>query len=118
MKTTILAMKTTILATTFALAASGAFAEGLLNIGAAGEVEYSVEGEAFAMEVGPTMTIGNIGVAPKLLTSMDSSLDLSMVGVEVEATYGLSNNLQLFGEVSADKDFDYQDLKMGVRFQF
>ena len=117
MKTTILAMKTTILATTFALAASGAFAEGL-NIGAAGEVEYSVEGEAFAMEVGPTMTIGNIGVAPKLLTSMDSSLDLSMLGVEVEATYGLSNNLQLFGEVSADKDFDYQDLKMGVRFQF
>jgi len=41
-----------------------------------------------------------------------------MVGVEVEATYGLSGNLELFGEVSADKDLDYQDLKMGVRFQF
>tara|TARA_R110002072_G_scaffold48326_1_gene131926 strand:- start:256 stop:582 length:327 start_codon:yes stop_codon:yes gene_type:complete len=108
-------MKTTILATTFALAATGAFAEDLKF---AGEVEYSVEGEAFTMEVGPEITLGAIGVAPKLLTSMDTDLDFSMVGVEVEATYGLSNNLQLFGNVSADKDLDYQDLKMGVRFEF
>ena len=114
-------MKTTILATTFALAASGAFAEdktSMFHIGAAGEVEYSVEGEAFAMEVGPTMTLGNIGVAPKLLTSVDTGMDFNFVGVEIEATYGLSNNLELYGEVSADNDLEYEDLKMGVRFQF
>lgn len=110
-------MKTTILATAFALAATGAVAEGL-NIGAAGELEYSVEGENFAMEVGPTVSLGKIGVAPKLLTTVDGDMDFDMVGVEVEATYGLSDNLELFGEVSADKDLDYQDLKMGVRFQF
>jgi len=114
-------MKTTILATAFALAATGALAEdktSMFHIGAAGEVEYSVENESFAMEVGPTINMGNIGVAPKLLTSVDTGMDFKMVGVEVEATYGLSDNLELFGEVSADKDLDYQDLKMGVRFQF
>lgn len=41
-----------------------------------------------------------------------------MIGVEIEGTYGLSDNLELFGEVSADKNLDYQDLKMGVRFSF
>jgi len=114
-------MKTTILATAFALAATGALAEektSMFHIGAAGEVEYSVENESLAMEVGPTIDMGNIGVAPKLLTTVDGDMDFDMVGVEVEATYGLSDNLELFGEVSADKDLDYQDLKMGVRFQF
>ena len=113
-------MKTTILATAFALAATGALAEetSMFHIGAAGEVEYSVENESFAMEVGPTMTLGAIGVAPKLLTSVDTGMDFSMVGVEIEGTYGLSDNLELFGEVSADKNLDYQDLKMGVRFSF
>jgi len=113
-------MKTTILATAFALAATGALAEetSMFHIGAAGEVEYSVENESFAMEVGPTIDMGNIGVAPKLLTSVDTGMDFNFVGVEIEATYGFSNNLELYGEVSADNDLEYEDLKMGVRFQF
>jgi len=113
-------MKTTILATAFALVATGAIAEetSMFHIGAAGEVEYSVENENFAMEVGPTFTLGKIGVAPKLLTSVDTALDFSMVGVEIEGTYGLSNNLELFGEISTDKNLGYEDLKMGVRFSF
>ena len=110
-------MKTTILATTFALAASCAFAEDIF-IGAGGQVEYSVEGQKFEMEVGPTMTLGNIGVAPKLLSSVDNDVDFNFEGVELEATFGLSDTLELYGVASADKDFDYEDLKLGVRFQF
>ena len=110
-------MKTTILATTFALAASGAFAEGL-DVGAGGEIAYSVEGEHFAMSVGPKISLGKIGFAPKLLTSVDTGLNFGMVGAEVEATYGFSDKLELFGLVEADKDLAYQDLQMGVRFEF
>lgn len=39
-------------------------------------------------------------------------------GVDFEATYGISNNLEAFGEISTDNDWEFGDLTVGTRLSF
>jgi hypothetical protein len=112
-------MKNVILAaaTITAFAATGAAAEGL-GIGVSGEVEYSVENENFAMEVGPDFEMAGIAIAPRAYASYNSNTDFSFDGVGVEAAYGVSANISVYGAVQTDGDWEYSDAQVGVRFNF
>lgn len=39
-------------------------------------------------------------------------------GVDFEATYSLSKNVQAFGEVSTDNDWEFGDVTVGTRLSF
>ena len=113
-------MKTFLLATaaTFVLSTS-AFAEGLLgNIGGSAEAEYSIENKTFSMEAGPDFAFGGVSLAPRAYGSVDANNTVHFDGVGVEAAYGVTRNLSVYGAVQADNDFKYDDAQVGVRFNF
>ncbi len=114
-------MKSLILASAVALSATAAQADVISNmpmLGFGGEVAYSVEGSAWAMEVGPDISLGAIGLSSRLKATATNDLSMDFTGVKVEATYGLSPALDLFTAVSASDKFKYEDIKLGVRFSF
>ncbi len=112
-------MKKFLLATTATLAtltATSALA-GPSYFGVSGEAAYSVENEAVALEIGPDLAFGDFAVEPRVYGSAD--LDgLAFNGVSVEANYGLTNSVYVFGVVHADADMAYEDAEIGVRFGF
>jgi hypothetical protein len=110
-------MKKFLLATTFAtFGATSAFA-GPSYFGVSGEAAYSVENEAVALEIGPDLAFGDFAFEPRLYGSADTD-GLAFEGVSVEASYGLSNAVSVFGTVYADEDMSYEDAHVGVRFEF
>ena len=113
-------MKTILLTTvaTFVLSSS-AFAEGLLGgLGGSAEAEYSIENETFSMEAGPDFAFGGVSIAPRAYASIDTDNKIGFDGVGVEAAYGVTRNLSVYGAVQADGDLEYSDAQVGVRFNF
>lgn len=114
-------MKSVILASVVALSTSAVHADVINNmpmLGFGGEVEYSVEGSAWAMEVGPDISLGAIGVSSRLQATATNELSMDFTGVEVEASYGLTPSLDLYSAISTSDKFKYEDIKIGVRFSF
>ena len=107
-------MKSVILATAIAFTSTAALAA---DVGVSGEVAYSIDNEAFAMEVGPDFYLGAVVVTPRLYASLASS-DFNVDGVGVEAEYGVTTGVTVFGAIQADADLNYTDAQVGVRFQF
>jgi hypothetical protein len=95
--------------------ATSAFANPYLGV--SGEAAYSVENEAVALEAGPDLAFGDFAVAPRLYATANTD-GLTFDGVSVEAAYGLSNAVHVFGAVQADADMAYEDAQVGVRFEF
>ena len=102
-------------ATITAFAATNAVAEG--GLGGSAEVEYSIENETWAMEAGPDLAVGGIAIAPRAYASIADSV-ISFDGVGVEAAYGLTSNITLYGAAQTDGDWEYSDAQVGVRFSF
>ncbi len=113
-------MKSALIAGAVALTATGAFAEDAAQkpLSIDGEVEYSVESKLFTTEVGPTLGIMGLTIAPRAHMTLDTGMDYNFTGVSTKATYGLSSNLDVFSKISADKNFKYQDITIGVAFSF
>jgi hypothetical protein len=111
-------MKNVILAaaTITAFAATGAAAEGL-GFGGSAEVEYSIENDNWAMEAGPDLALGGISIEPRAYASINNST-ISFDGVGVEAAYGLTANVTVYGAAQTDGDWEYSDAQVGVRFSF
>lgn len=108
-------MKSVILAAAaFAFTSTAALA---WDIGVSGEAAYSVENEALSLEVGPDLAVGGIGLAPRVYGSLDADA-FSFDGVGVEATYGVTSSITVFGAVQSDGDWKYSDAQVGLRFQF
>ena len=109
-------MKNLLLLTT-ALAALTATSALAGPVGVSGEMSYSVKNSSMAMEIGPDFTFGNIGIESRLYVESTAST-FNFTGASVEANYGLSNNVDLFGVVTGDAAWAYKDAKIGVRFSF
>lgn len=111
-------MKNVILAaaTITAFAATGVAAEGM-GVGGSAEVEYSIENNNFAMEAGPDLSVGGLAVAPRAYASITDSV-ISFDGVGIEAAYGLTANVTVYGAAQTDGDWEYSDAQVGVRFSF
>lgn len=111
-------MKNVILAaaTITAFAATGAAAQGL-GLGGSGEVEYSIENKTWSMEAGPDLALGGVAIAPRAYASITDSV-ISFDGVGVEAAYGLTTNVTVYGAAQTDGDWKYSDAQVGVRFSF
>lgn len=95
-----------------------------LSIGGEVETSYTTSdtnnwGVDFTPEVGFEMS----GFALSAETTFDV-LELNneaidrFTGVDFEATYGISNNLEAFGEVSTDNDWEFGDVTVGTRLSF
>ena len=83
-----------------------------------GDVSYSVEKQLFTTEVGPTTSLMGLTIEPRAHMTMDNDLDFKFIGVSTKATYGLSSNMDVYATITADKDFKYEDINVGVAFSF
>lgn len=113
-------MKTfTIAAAITAMTVTAASAEGLLGgLGGSAEAEYSIENETFSMEAGPDFSFGGFSIEPRAYASIDADNNFDFDGVGVEAAYGVTRNLSVYGAVQTDGDLEYSDAQVGVRFNF
>lgn len=117
MKTFTIVAATATALTLAACTADEAAAEGL-DMTVNGEVEYSIENENFAMEVGPDFAVGDFTIAPRAYASYNNDTNFDFNGVGVEAEYGLNGNVAVYGAIQTDGDFEYDDAQVGVRFKF
>ena len=110
-------MKNFFLATAalFALTTSASAAE--LNF--AGDIEYDIETKLTAIEFGPALSVGGFLVEPKVHAVGDiGNTAINLSGFSTKATYGLTQNLSLYGTISTDKDFGYDTATVGTSFNF
>lgn len=101
-------MKTLVIATAIALGATAATAAdfGLRS-------EYGIEADAFTT----TLSVGqDIGFA--YVSAAAEVVDTDFTGVDLGASYGLTENVTLYGVVEVDADFGHEETTIGVSFQF
>lgn len=96
------------------------------GVAAGGEVEttYNFDTETFGVLFTPEMSYDwNNTVLFEVSTEIDI-LELNndavdnWTGLDFEVTYTLNNNLELFGEISTNEDFNFGDPIIGSRLSF
>lgn len=83
-----------------------------------GSAEYAVEAEAFEGKFGVSYAIGDLTLAHMVVATYTSADSLDFAGVELNAIYAVSPNLNAYGRVDLDGDFAYDELTIGVGFNF
>jgi len=119
-------MKT--LATILALTATTATAADFsllgqtVSIGAESDTNYTTGVEDWEWELTPYAGINLMGVGLTLETDIDMlklDEDDIFTGVDVELNYAVPHtNVNLYTEVSSDKDFDFGDVTVGATVKF
>jgi hypothetical protein len=110
-------MKTAIFAAALALTATTASAEGL-GFTIVGNAEYAVEAEAIETNLGAELFVFNAVTISPLVTFAGTTDSFEFTGVELGATYTVTENFDVYGVVEADKDFEYSEAIIGVSFAF
>lgn len=114
-------MKTVVIASAFALSTSAASAEVYPNVNVNGSLEYQFEAERLELEMGPSVSFGQGFTVDASFTAVaDNELsDLDIDGFDVEMTRQLGGTpYSLFGRVELDEDLEYDELAVGVNFNF
>lgn len=108
-------MKTTLMATAAVFAMAG-FAVAQPTV--VGYGEYSVEAQTFETGIGAEFIVADsVLITPMIVGSGDvDAFDFDHA--EVKASYGLNENIDLYGKVKSDADFNYAETTVGVAFQF
>ena len=92
-----------------------------INIGAEVDMNYTTGVEDWSIDFIPEAGFNKWGVDFKGSTTIDV-IELNdgdiFQGLDFEAGYSLTDNLRAYGEVSADQDWDFGDIKAGVSFSF
>lgn len=93
-----------------------------VSIGAESDTNYTTGVEDWEWELTPYAGVNLMGVGLTLETDIDMlKLDEDEVftGVDVELNYSVPHtNVNLYTEVSSDKDFDFGDVTMGATIKF
>jgi opacity protein-like surface antigen len=93
-----------------------------VSIGAESDTNYTTGVEDWEWELTPYAGVNLMGVGLTLETDIDMlKLDEDEVftGVDVELNYSVPHtNVNLYTEVSSDKDFDFGDVTIGATVKF
>lgn len=108
-------MKTLIAAVIFAASASTASAQDLAFVGNA---FYEFEAEQFETNLGVEMGFGDFTVTPMITGQYDDVDEFHLDNVSVTGAYSLNDNVDLFGRVEFDDEFEYSETTVGMAFRF
>lgn len=89
-----------------------------LDTSIVGYGEYAVEAEALESSVGIELAMGAVTVTPSIEVIYTSNTDFEFNGAEVSLIYGLTETLNVYGVVEANKDFEHQETTLGIAFRF
>ncbi len=93
-----------------------------VSIGAESDTNYTTGVEDWEWELTPYAGVNLMGVGLTLETDIDMlklDEDDIFTGVDVELNYSVPHtNVNLYTEVSSDKDFDFGDVTIGAKVKF
>jgi hypothetical protein len=93
-----------------------------VSIGAESDTNYTTGVEDWEWELTPYAGVNLMGVGLTLETDIDMlklDEDDIFTGVDVELNYSVPHtNVNLYTEVSSDKDFDFGDVTIGATVKF
>lgn len=93
-----------------------------VSIGAESDTNYTTGVEDWEWELTPYAGVNLMGVGLTLETDIDMlklDEDDIFTGVDVELNYSVPHtNVNLYTEVSSDKDFDFGDVTLGATVKF
>lgn len=93
-------------------------AQALDRLDFVGNIEYAVEADQFETNLGIQYTVNDWVFVPVLTSTYDQVDDLQFEGASVTVVYKATANLDLYGKVSTDNSFDYEEANIGVAFRF
>ena len=83
-----------------------------------GYSEYAVEAQTFELGAGAEFIVADGLILTPTVVGFGTSDDFAFDHAEVKASYGLNENLDLYGKVKTDSDLKYSETVLGVAFQF
>ncbi len=108
-------MKSVMLATAFAAMATVASAETPTFVGYS---EYAVEAKTFEAGVGAEFIVADGLILTPTLIGFGAADEFAFDRAELKASYGLNENVGLYGKVVTDSDLNYSETVVGASFQF
>lgn len=83
-----------------------------------GYSEYAVEAETFELGAGAEFIIADGLILTPTLVAFGTSEDFDFNRAELKASYGLNENVGLYGKLKTNADFEYDEAVIGASFQF
>lgn len=83
-----------------------------------GYSEYAVEAKSFEVGAGAEVYLAKGFYLTPMVVGSGPSNDFTFDHAEVKATYILNENVNVYGKVKTDSDFNYDEAIVGVAFQF
>ena len=82
-----------------------------------GNMEYDIENEVFATTLGTQYVRGEF-LADFSVMGSNLGGDFDFMGSELTGVYSATDNVNLYGQVSFDDEWDYNTTTIGVAFRF
>lgn len=83
-----------------------------------GYSEYAVEAETFELGAGAEFIVADGLILTPTLIGFGTSKDFDFNRAELNASYGLNENVGLYGKLKTNADFEYDEAVIGASFQF
>lgn len=83
-----------------------------------GYSEYAVEAETFELGAGAEVIVAGGLILTPTLVAFGTAEDFDFNRAELKASYGLNENVGLYGKLKTNADFEYDEAVIGASFQF
>ena len=80
--------------------------------------EYAVEAETFELGAGAEFILADRLIVTPMVIGFGTTEDFAFDRVEVKASYGINENVDVYGKVETDEDLHYAETTVGVALQF
>jgi len=88
------------------------------NASFVGSLDYAIESKTTTAEFGVEFITGDFTITPYLVGSHDSATSTNFTGAALAVVYGVNANFNVYGEISTDDSFSYDEAILGVGFRF
>ncbi len=80
--------------------------------------EYAIEAETFELGAGAEFIVADRVIVTPMLIGFGTNEDFAFDRAELKASYGVNENVDLYGKIATDSDLNYEEATVGVAFQF
>ena len=85
---------------------------------AVGYSEYAVEAKTFELGAGAEFIVADGLILTPTVVGFGEADAFEFDRLEVKASYGLNENVDLYGKIKTDADLNYDETVIGASFQF
>lgn len=83
-----------------------------------GYSEYAVEAETFELGAGAEFIVNDRLIVKTMVVGFGTDEDFQFDRLELNTSYGINENVDLYGKLETDEDLNYSETTLGVALQF